>query len=249
LLIINCDGADAQYVVALDTRSGQERWRRVRSAPLRDDPIVKRAFSTPLLVDYDGRTQLISSGADQVHGYDPATGDELWHARYEGFSTVPAPAARDGVAYVATGFYSPKILAIRLGGQGNITDSHVKWSYDKAVPETPSPIVIEDRVFFCSNPGIATAVDVTTGERVWTKRLGGNYSASPITDGRHLYFCSEAGMTQVVSLGKRLQIVATNKLLGHIKSSPAVSGDALFLRTDRALYRIEDRANREADGQ
>ncbi|MGE0377647.1 MAG: PQQ-binding-like beta-propeller repeat protein [Planctomycetaceae bacterium] len=240
LLIVNCDGADQQYVVALETNSGRERWRTVRSAPYRDDPILKRAFSTPLLVQHDGGRELISTGADQVHAYDPATGGELWHVTYEGFSTVPAPAAADGVAYVCTGFFDPKLLAIRLDGRGDVTGDRVRWSYDRAVPETPSPIVIDSRVYFVSNKGIATALDVATGERTWTKRLGGNYSASPVTDGRQLYFCGESGITQVVLIGQRPRIIAANKLSGRIMASPAVSGDGLYIRTDEALYRIEN---------
>lgn len=241
LLIINCDGADKQYVVALEMSSGRQRWRTVRSAPYRDNPIFKRAFSTPLLVEYEGQPQLVSPGADQVHAYDPSNGKELWHVRYEGFSTVPAPASADGVVYFCTGFFDPEVQSIRLGGRGDVTGSHVHWTYGKAIPETPSPIIIDDRIYFVSDKGIATALDLVTGERKWIKRLGGNYSASPLTDGRHLYFCGEAGLTKVVALGPRLRVVATNKLSGRIKASPAVSGNALFIRTDAAIYRIEAR--------
>ncbi len=240
-LIINCDGADKQYVVALEMSSGRQRWRAARSAPYRDNPIFKRAFSTPLLVEYEGQPQLVSPGADQVQAYDPSTGEELWHVRYEGFSTVPAPVAAEGVVYFCTGFFDPELQSIRLGGRGDVTGSHVRWTYGKAIPETPSPIIIDDRIYFVSDKGIATALDLATGERRWIKRLGGNYSASPLTDGRHVYFCGEAGLTKVVSLGQRPRVVATNKLSGRIKASPAVSGNALFIRTDAAIYRIEDR--------
>ncbi|MCA9109621.1 MAG: PQQ-binding-like beta-propeller repeat protein [Planctomycetaceae bacterium] len=239
LLIFNCDGADDQYVVALDTQTGQERWRTNRSAPFRENPITKRAFASCLLVEHDGQPQFISPGADQIHAYDPRTGDELWHVTYTGFSTVPAPVAANGLAYFCTGFFDTEIIAVDLDGQGNVTDSHVRWSHDKATPQTPSPLMVGGRVFIVSDKGVCTALDAQSGEQVWLKRLGGNYSASPLTDGQHIYFCCESGATKVISLDERPEIVATNKLSGQIKASPAVSGNSLYIRTDSALYRIE----------
>lgn len=239
LLIVNCDGADEQYVVALDKASGRIRWRQSRSAPQRENPIYKRAFSTPLLVDHDGARQLVSVGADQTHAYDPRTGDELWHVRYVGFSTVPAPVAAAGRLYLVTGFFGPEVMAVRMGGRGNVTASHLEWKYKGAVPETPSPLLIDDRLFLVSNKGVASAVDVATGERVWLKRLGGNFSASPITDGQHLFFFGEDGSTHVVSLADAPAIVSRNQLTGGHWASPAVSGDALFVRTGNALYRLQ----------
>ncbi|MCA9028989.1 MAG: PQQ-binding-like beta-propeller repeat protein, partial [Planctomycetaceae bacterium] len=174
-----------------------------------------------------------------AHAYDPRTGEELWHVTYTGFSTVPAPVSANGVAYLCTGFFDTELLAVSLDGRGNVTGSHVRWSYDKQAPETPSPLVIDGRVFIVSDKGVGTALDVSTGERVWLKRLGGNYSASPLTDGKHIYFCSETGQTKVVSLDDKPEVIATNKLDGRIKASPAVSGNTLFIRTDKALYRIE----------
>ncbi len=239
LLIFNCDGADHQYVVALETSTGQERWRTERSAPFRDNPINKRAFASCVIVEHEGQPQLISPGADQVHAYDPRTGDELWHVTYVGFSTVPAPVAANGVAYVCTGFFDTELLAIRLDGRGHVTDSHVQWKFNKTTPQTPSPLVINGRVFMVSDKGVATGLDAASGEQVWLARLGGNFSASPLTDGHHIYFCGESGATKVISIGEEPEVVATSKLDGRIKASPAVSGNSLFIRTDQAIYRIE----------
>lgn len=239
LLIVNCDGADEQYVVALDKTSGDIRWKRQRSAPQRDNPVFKRAFSTPLLIDDEGQPVLVSIGADQAHAYDPATGEELWHVRYVGFSNVPAPVAADGLVCLVTGFFGPQVMAIRLGGIGNVSTSHLEWRYRGAVPDTPSPLLIDGRLFLVSNSGIAAAVNVATGKRTWLKRLGGNFSASPVTDGKHVYFCSREGVTHVVTLDDEPQVMTTNTLRGGLWASPAVSGDALYLRTEDALYRIE----------
>ena len=239
LLIVNCDGADHQYVVALDKATGAVRWKRPRSAPYRDNPVFKRAFSTPVLIEEEGRTVLISIGADQTHGYDPATGDELWHVRYTGFSNVAAPVAADGMVYLITGFFGPHVMAVRLGGSGNVSSSHVAWRSRGAIPETPSPLLLDGRLFLVSNSGVGSALEVATEDRVWLKRLGGKFSASPITDGKHIYFCSREGETHVVSVEEKPQVVATNTLSGAIWASPAVSGSTLFLRTEDALYRIE----------
>src|SRR5690606_26098414 len=117
---------------------------------------------------------LISIGADQTHAYDPASGEELWHVRYVGFSNVAAPAADAERAYLITGYYSPEVLAIGLGGRGNVSSTHIAWRYKGAVPETPSPLLVGERLFLVSNRGVASAVDVKSEERLWLKRLGGN---------------------------------------------------------------------------
>lgn len=239
LLIVNCDGADHQYCVALEKATGTIRWMRERSAPQRENPIYKRAFSTPLIVRQDGVPVLVSVGADQAHAYAPATGEELWHVRYVGFSNVPAPVADAERVYLISGFYGPEVMAVRLGGDGNISSTHVDWRYKGAVSETPSPLLVGGRLFLISNTGIASAIDVESGERVWLKRLGGDFSASPITDGLHVYFCSQTGTTHVVSLDEKPQVVGTCEIDGDLWASPAISGNALFLRSTQALYRIE----------
>lgn len=240
LLIITCDGADAQYVAALHVETGQMVWRRDRSAPFRENPVTRRAFATPVLIEHDGKPQLLSPGADQLHAYDPATGEELWHVRYVGFSTVPCPVYGNGVAYFCTGFFEPQLWAVQVDGSGDVTDSHVQWRFRGAVPETPSPLLVDDRIYLVSNTGVGTVVHAGSGERMSQFRLGGNYSASPLYAGGHMYFCSEDGLTKVVEPGRRPRVIESNRLAGRIKASPAVCGDALILRTDGALYRIEE---------
>ena len=243
LLIVNCDGADEQYVAALDVNDGRIRWRQDRSAPFRDNPITHRAFATSLLIEHAGKSLLLSPGADQLHAYDPATGDELWHVRYVGFSTVPCPAFGNGVAYFCTGFFEPQLWAVGVEGSGDVTDSHVAWRFPGAVPETPSPLLVDEKIYLVSNTGVGTVVDALTGDRVSQFRLGGNYSASPLYAGGHIYFFSEEGLTKVVEPGRRPRVIESNRLAGGIKASPAVTGNALILRTDSALYRIEESNN------
>ncbi len=243
LLIVTCDGADHQYVAGLDAATGEVRWKRSRSAKFRDNPITHRAFATPLLVEHDGRPALLSPAADQLHAYDPATGGELWHVRYTGFSTVPCPAFANGIVYFCTGYFSPELWAVRAGGQGDVTSTHVEWTVRTGVPEIPSPLVWDGRVYVVSDKGVASCYDAATGKRDWTLRLGGNHSASPLLADGHLYFCAEDGTTRVVPIpserGQRPKILASNHLKGAIMASPAALESALYVRTDEALYRIE----------
>lgn len=240
LLIVPCDGADAQYIVALDVRSGEVRWKRERSAPFREDPVTRRAFSTPLVIEHAGRKQVVCPGADQLQAYDPRTGEELWQVRYVGFSTVPCPVGGDGMIYFCTGFFDAELWAVRVDGVGDVTETHVAWKYRGTVPETPSPILIDGRIYLVSNTGVGTVIDAATGKRLSQFRLGGNYSASPLYAAGQLYFCSEEGLTRVVTPADRPKVGESNRLVGSIRASPAAVGKALFIRTDKAVYRIED---------
>lgn len=240
LLIVHRDGADQQYVAALDIATGRVRWRKDRSAPYRPDPITHRAFATPLLYEHEGRTLLISPAADQCHAYDAATGDELWHVRYTGFSNVPAPVAAGDHVYLCTGFFGPQLLSVRLGGQGDVTATHVEWQYKTQVPDVSSPILVDGRLYFVSDKGVLTCVRAADGERVFVFRLGGNYSASPLYAGGRLYFCSKEGVTKVLAPGDKAEVVASNKLEAAILASPIAVDGALYLRTETHLYRIEE---------
>jgi outer membrane protein assembly factor BamB len=240
LIILNCDGADAQYVVALEKQTGSARWKRERSAPYRDDPVTRRAFATSLLIDANGSPQLVSPAADQLHAYDPRTGDELWHVRYTGFSTVPCPVYADGLLVFCSGYFNPQVWAVKVDGHGDVTDTHVAWKFRGAVPDTPSPIIVDGRVYLVSDSGVGTVVDLQTGELVSKFRLGGNYSASPLYAGKWLYFCDEEGHTKLVEPNDKPRVIASNRLDGSLKASPAVLEHAIILRTDKALYRIEE---------
>lgn len=239
LLILTLDGADSQKVVALNTSDGSIRWQRARSAPQRENPITKRAFATPVLIPHQGRPVLLSPGADQLHAYDAETGEELWHVRYVGFSTVPQPVADDQSCYFCTGYFKPELWSVRLGGTGNVTDTHLKWKFKGPVPDVPSPCLADGTLYIISNTGVATAVDAESGERKWVLRVGGNYWASPFTANGLLYFCSEDGAVKVVDPRlEKPKIVEVNRLEGSIHATPAVIGNELLIRTDKFLYRI-----------
>lgn len=231
LLIVSCDGTDVQFVAALDKNTGQVRWKTDRHGPM--------AYSTPLLIQVGGDDQLISTGGDQVVAYEPSTGQEIWRCRYDGYSLVPRPVHAQGLVVVCSGFNTPSMYAIRPDGQGDVTESHVAWTIRSAVPHNPSPLVVGDELYFVSDRGIATCVDLKTGQEHWQERLGGNFSASPLHADGGIYFLDEDGRTTVVGPGRQFKPLAVNQVDGRALASLAIAGQAIYLRTDSHLYRIE----------
>ena len=143
LMIFSADGYDQAFVVALDVESGEVRWKFDRPGR------VSQAYSTPLVIEVDGRPQLISIAAFRASSHDVETGDEIWEVEYgEGFSNVPGPvfSPQHGLVYIATGFQQPYLLAVSVDGTGNVTSTHVRWRLTRGVPHTPSPIVVGDEL-------------------------------------------------------------------------------------------------------
>jgi outer membrane protein assembly factor BamB len=247
-LILTFDGADYQYTVALDTRTGQTVWKTDRSADWQDldadgKPVSegdrRKAHSTPLIILVDGQPQMISVGAKAGYAYDPRSGREIWKVSYGGFSNALRPVVGHGLAFLTTGWVGADLWAVRLDGHGDVTRSHVAWKYSKMVPQKPSPLLVDDLLFLINDSGVATCLEAKTGQSVWQERIGGHYSASPLyADGR-IYCFSEEGRITVLKPGRRLEVLAENQLANGFMASPAVAGKALFLRTKTHLYRIE----------
>lgn len=240
-LIVHCDGTDVQYVVALDKHTGKTRWKTPRSTDLGGlVNSMHKASSTPVPVNIAGRTQLLSIGAHAVMGYDPQTGRELWKLRFKGYSNVARPVSDGEIAIISTGYDLPQLLAIRMGGEGDVTDSHTRWTYRGRVPAKPSPLLVHGRVYLMHDTGIATCLDATTGEEIWKERIGGEYSASPIYAEGRIYFFSQEGRATVVSAEDDFKVLAENTLTEGFMACPAVAGRAFLLRTKTHLYRIEN---------
>jgi outer membrane protein assembly factor BamB len=234
LLILNCDGSDRAFVVALDKRSGEVRWKTARRSP------YDQAYSTPLAIQVGNQTQIVSVGAYRTVAYDPANGKEIWRVSYgDGFSNVPRPVFGRGLVYIATGFQQPSLLAVRPDGTGDVTKTHVVWRLTRGAPYTPSPVLVGDELYFVSDSGIATCVDATTGAVRWQQRLNDTFSASPVFAAEHIYFLSEHGVTTVLAPGVDFRRVGTNMLDGATLASMAVSDQAFFIRSNTHLYRIQ----------
>lgn len=243
LLILNCDGSDIQFVVALDKATGEIRWKKKRehihADRLSGKSNVPMAYTTPLLVDVNGTIQLLSTGADSIVAYNPRTGDEYWWFRFDGYSNVLRPVVANGLVFISSGYDRPEFYAVRIDGSGDVTESHLAWNMKKAAPLNPSPLVVGEELYLVSDNGIATCVDAVTGEERWQERVGGNFSASPtLADGR-IYLLDEDGATTVIAPGRKFELLATNKLDGRTLATPAMVDDTILLRTDTHLYRIE----------
>ncbi|MGH9254560.1 MAG: PQQ-binding-like beta-propeller repeat protein [Vicinamibacterales bacterium] len=233
LLIFNCDGWDAAFVIALDKRTGKIRWKTNRRAP------SDQAYTTPLMIRVGDRDQLVSVGAYRAAAYDPRSGKEIWRVAYaDGFSNVPRPVYGHGLVYIATGFQQPSLLAVRAYGTCDFTRTHTACTLKRGAPLTPSPLLVGDELFIVSDIGIASALDAKTGSPHWVQRIGGNHSASPVfADGR-IYFLSEEGVATVIAPGTEFRVLARNQLDGTTLASMAVSSGSIFIRSDSHLYRL-----------
>jgi outer membrane protein assembly factor BamB len=239
LLIVTCDGMDVQYVIALDKATGEKVWKTNRSGKMHDREDRRKAFATPSVLSIDGRDELICPAANQVLGYDPATGTELWKVRYNGYSNVPRPVYGDGLIFIGTGFDKAQLWAIRPDGQGDVTGTHVAWKYTREAPLEPSPVFAGHELYVVSDSGIATCLDAKSGRERWRHRLGSSFAASPIVADGRIYFFAESGDTTVIEPAAEYKELALNRLDGRIMASPAVVGQSIILRTDTHLYRIE----------
>jgi outer membrane protein assembly factor BamB len=234
-LVFAIDGADKQRTVALDRATGRVAWSADRQAAA----TRKFSFGTPLLVEGDGRRELVSPGSNAVMAYDPAVGRELWRVTYDGYSLIPRPVHGHGLVFVCTGYDRPSLLAIRPGGAGDVTKTHVAWRTAKGVPNTPSLLLAGDELYMVSDQGVASCLDARTGKAHWSERLGGAFSASPLYADGKIYFQSEDGVTTVVRAGREFEQVAVNRLNERTFASPAAADGALYLRTEGHLYRLQ----------
>lgn len=241
LLIIHFDGTDAQFIAAFDRMSGKVVWQTPRSGQMDPTPELQKAYGTPLIVETADAPLVISPAANWVYGYDARDGHEIWKAGYGqlGFSTVPRPVVRDNTVYVATSYVQSRLLAVRFDGRGDVTASHVDWMSDRQIPKKPSLLIMGDRLYFVSDAGILRCVNAKDGQEIWVERIGGDHSASPLAAAGRLYFFSQQGVATVIEDSDQYRELARNTLDGQFMASPAVAGNALFLRTDSHLYRIE----------
>ncbi len=242
MLVVNVDGRDVQYVIAIDKTTGDTVWKTDRSFDYSTVPIHKRkAYSMPILIPREDGGQLVSIGGQAVYSYIPESGEEIWKVRNDGFSIAPRPVFDAGLLFMTTDHDHPELWAVRPDGTGDVTDSHVQWKNRKGIPSRSSPLLVNDLLFTVNHKGIASCFESASGDLVWKQRLPGKYSASPILASQRIYFFNEDAICTVIKPRRDFEVLATSQLnKEQLMASPAVAGDSLFIRTESHLYRLQD---------
>ena len=235
---------DPSYIVSFSAETGKIQWRQERPTDAqRESP---DAYTTPVLLKHEDKTQIVISGGDYVTGHDFNTGKEIWRAsglnplKRSNYRIVPTPVIVDGLIYAPT--RKKPLLALKVGGTGDITESHKVWKYEgSGAPDVPSPICDGKYFYMVDDRGLVTCLDAKTGTVIWGPETTteGIVSASPILSEGKLYILNEKAVTSIVSVGSEFKLLATNELDGtYTLASPAVSGSQLFIRTSTFLYCI-----------
>jgi outer membrane protein assembly factor BamB len=231
LLILLCDHESASYLIAFDARTGKLRWKADRGKG-------RASYSTPLLVPGPKRDELVVNSTERIDGYDPATGELLWYADAPRQSPIPSAVFHDGLIYMTRGYRNSPYLALRPGGRGDVTGSHIAWRAPGGGSYAASLVLYEGLLYLTNDVGVLTCADAKTGERVWQTRLDGVFFASPVAADGKIYFASQTGETLVVKAGRAPAILARNDLGERLVASPAISDGQIFLRSDGRLFAI-----------
>ena len=233
-VILYQDHAGPSFVAAFDTKTGETRWRTERKATI--------GWGTPIVINARGRDELIVSSEDEVNAYDPGTGTPLWTAQGNTFEVIPTPSVGHGLVFCSSGRAGPT-LAIRPGGKGDVTDTHVAWQTVKGSPFIPSTIVVGEQLYMVNDmSSVVTSYEAKTGKLMFQGRLGKprkeSFSASPVTVDGKVFFTNDSGETFVLRAGPELEILHVNQLNAPTLASPALVDGRWYFRTDRELLCI-----------
>jgi outer membrane protein assembly factor BamB len=233
-LLLNVDTDGDDFLLAVDKMTGKTIWQTPRGR-------VTRSWSTPVIWNVNGRDEIVISGSQRVKGYDPSSGKELWVVDGLTEWVAPTPVVAHGLLFVASnGPGGNIIMAIRPGGSGNITRSHVAWRYERGAPYTPSPVVVGDYLYAVRSGGLLTCLNAKTGAEMWQQRLParGDYYASLLAADGKIYALSEDGEATVIAAKPTYQLLSVNDMAERSMASPAVSNGRIYIRTDKTLFAI-----------
>ena len=243
LLIVAFDGADVQYVVGLDKKTGNTVWKTNRDINYGTDVGDKmKAYCTGAIFEVDGQPLLIYPSAVATGAYDPRSGKEIWKIYHDGMNASARPVqAENGRVILTNGM--GLMVAINPSGAGDITESNIAWKNKKNVARKSSQVLIDGSIFMNGDKGIISCVDLESGRTLWQERVGGNFAASPVYDGTHLMSISEQGTIHVYKPSRENYVeVAKMKFGDGFKASPAASGDRMILRSFSKLHCIKNEA-------
>jgi outer membrane protein assembly factor BamB len=237
-LFVVFDHEAGSFMVALDKRNGKELWRSAREEP--------SSWSTPLAIEHNGRTEIVVPATNKVRSYDPRTGTILWESGGLGSNVIPVPVTHNGMVYVMSGHRDPKLMAIKLGKEGDLTGSDaIAWSHTRGVAYTASPVLYENKLYIVTDNGMMSAFSATTGEPYYAQtRLpkAANLKASPVGANGKLYLATEDGDVLVLKMGEKFEVLATNTLQDQVFiATPVIAGGEIYLRGQTTLFAISEK--------
>lgn len=221
----------ASYVLALDKRTGAVRWKA-------DRPAKTLSYSTPLVIDSPRGAEILVNGSTGLEAMSADSGETRWRVVEDNRFPIPVATVADGMLYTTRGYRSGPYVAIRLGGTGDVTGTHVAWRLPTGAPYISSLVHYQGLIYTASELGIVTCLDAKTGERVWQERAGGIFTASPVAGDGKIYLLSETGETVILKAGRTFEVLARNTLDAHFVASPAISRGRIFLRGDNEIFAI-----------
>ena len=226
---------DQSRVIALDAKTGQERWQGKRG-------LSRISHGAPVIWEHDGKAEVVSEAGDVVQGFDAETGERLWSNEVIGEGKVPSTVIGDGLVFTCGGWGGKEtIKAFKLGGQGDQKETQLVWEQKKGMPKVPSMLYVKPHLFAITDGGVATCLKAATGELVWQERVGGNFSATPVAAEGRIYFLGDNGETTVIEAGPEFKVLAKNPLGEKVQASMAASQGQLFIRTEKTLFCIGTR--------
>ena len=231
LLLVQVDHWSQSYLLAVDPRTGVNRWKTNRPSSVN--------WSSPLPVKVNGEQQIVTIGTNHVRGYDASNGGELWSVEGTHFQCIPSPVANGDLLVACSG---DNTMAIKLDGTtGDLTKSHVVWKSTKAKAFLPSPLVYEGLIYLPLDKEFVVCLDARTGKQHWKERLGDQFYASPVAGAGRVYIPAYSGVIRVVKAGPTFELLAENDLGERVVASPALSGGQIFIRTEKHLFCIGGR--------
>jgi outer membrane protein assembly factor BamB len=226
------------FMVALDKRNGKELWHSKRDE--------QSSWSTPLAIEHNGRTEIIVSASNKVRSYDARTGKILWESAGLGANVIPVPVYHNGMVYVMSGYRDPKLMAIKLGKDGDLTGSDsIAWSHTRGLAYTTSPVLYDNKLYVVTDNGMVSAFNAISGEPFYAQtRLpkAYNFKASPVGANGKLYLATEDGDVVVLKMGEKFEVLATNTLTDQVFiASPVIAGGEIYLRGQNTLFCISEK--------
>jgi outer membrane protein assembly factor BamB len=230
-LILLCDHAPASYLLAVDKKTGKDKWKVDRGKG-------RSSYTTPFVVSASSGPELVVNSSERVDAYDPRNGAFLWHVGGSNQFPIPAPTYSNGVIYMTRGYRSGPYMALKPGGRGDVSASHVVWQVATGAPYISSLVYDAGLLYMASDVGAISVIEADTGKRLWQERVNGLFSASPVAGDGKVYFVSETGEVIVLRAGRQPQVIARNDIGERLMASPAISNGQIFLRGDGSLFAI-----------